>query len=199
MGGVLLDLDMPGCIRKFHELGFNDVETMLDSCHQRGFFKEMEIGDIDAREFCQKCISKSNPGTTPDDIVSCFKTFITGIAEEKADLIKRLNKHYDLYILSNNNPVSMSVCTPMFDKLGIPLSIFKKVFISYQMRILKPSPEIFQTALKEITADPAEILFIDDSSANTAAAEELGMNALLYRVGTNLSEAVESRLKVLGS
>ena len=42
MGGVLVDLDIPGCKEYFKtELGYMDIDTVLDPCHQKGIFGQL--------------------------------------------------------------------------------------------------------------------------------------------------------------
>ena len=46
------------------------------------------------------------------------------------------------------------------------------------MGMVKPERDIFLTMLAEAQIDAAETLFIDDSAANCAAAESIGINTL---------------------
>ena len=46
------------------------------------------------------------------------------------------------------------------------------------MHLTKPSEEIFQQALRDADILPQETLFIDDSAANCAAAERLGIRVI---------------------
>jgi len=55
---------------------------------------------------------------------------------------------------------------------------FEKVFLSYEMHLVKPSREIFERMLKEADILAGETLFIDDSKANCRAAESLGIRTI---------------------
>ena len=43
MGGVLIDLDLEGSRKCFKEdLGFEEIDKILDPCHQKGIYGDME-------------------------------------------------------------------------------------------------------------------------------------------------------------
>ncbi|GIH28986.1 haloacid dehalogenase [Acrocarpospora phusangensis] len=53
-------------------------------------------------------------------------------------------------------------------------------FFSSRLAISKPSPEIYTAVLATLGADPGECVFIDDRPPNVAAAEAVGMRALVF-------------------
>jgi putative hydrolase of the HAD superfamily len=48
---------------------------------------------------------------------------------------------------------------------------------SFELGARKPDPQFFRQALRRIDADPAEVLFIDDTLPNVLAAREVGLHA----------------------
>jgi putative hydrolase of the HAD superfamily len=58
---------------------------------------------------------------------------------------------------------------------------------SYEHRLLKPDPAIYELTLAELGTEPAETLFIDDVEENVAAARVLGIESLLYQGVAHLS------------
>lgn len=53
-------------------------------------------------------------------------------------------------------------------------------FISSDLGLRKPDPEIYKVALKEMKAHPSECVFIDDHPARVDAAGKLGMSSVLF-------------------
>lgn len=196
LGGVLLDLDMEKCKEAFREkAGFTTIDQYIDTFHQKGFWGELEGGTIGAEEFIGKCIENSRPGTTKDTVLDCFREFLEGIPAEKVDFLKELSGKYPLYLLSNTNPVAMDICKEIFSDAGFsPEEVFTKQFLSYEMKLMKPSPEIYRKAIEEIAFPADEILFIDDSQTNLEAAAREGIQTLHYIPGTDLRKAVMDRL-----
>lgn len=189
MGGVILNLDLDKCVRSFKEkAGCADIEDYLDAFHQKGFIGDMENGTIDVDEFYAECRRHCRPGTTNETIRECFTDLLAGLNEETGLIIRDLSQHYDLYVLSNNNPISAEAFRTIKDCTGRSVAdYFKKLFFSFEMKLLKPEPEFFLRALKAIGCKAEEAVFIDDSEKNTAAAEALGIRSILYRPG-NLAE-----------
>jgi putative hydrolase of the HAD superfamily len=51
---------------------------------------------------------------------------------------------------------------------------FERVFVSAELRLLKPEPEIYVSAATELGIDVDQLVFIDNKSVNTIAAAALG-------------------------
>lgn len=199
LGGVLVDLDLDRCRKAFVEdVGYGRIDELLDAWHQKGFYSDLEEGKISEDEFRHRIIegvSGKRP-VLPEDVDRAMWALLTGIEPYKVDLLKDLSHRYDLYLLSNNNGISMARCRKFFADAGLPMEqVFRKQFLSYQMKMLKPSPEIYMAVIRSIGLPPGEMLFIDDSKSNTDAAAALGMNVLLYSPGTDLNAAVSRRLE----
>lgn len=188
IGGVLIGLDLARCIRAFEDiLGFYRITELLDPYHQKGIYGEMEAGRITGEEFRTLVLADSRPGAQPSDVDRCMGALLTGMTQDTVDTVKELATRYPLYLLSNNNPIAMPIITGMFRENGIGPETFKGQFISSEMRLLKPSREIYEATIEGIGLPAGEILFIDDNEANVMAAREAGLQARLYVPGTRLS------------
>lgn len=189
MGNVLVDLDVENGIRAFVEdAGLTTIGDFLDPCHQCGFFGRFEAGAIDVEQFYWECISRSRTGTTRQTIHECIGKMIVGIQPYKADLLKKLGGKYDLCLLTNNNPIAMYYCSRLFSDAGTPLdTTFKHLFYSYEMKMMKPSPDFFEACISRTGFKPSEIVFVDDSKLNVDAARKLGIDARLYMPGSDMT------------
>lgn len=74
------------------------------------------------------------------------------------------------------------------------LDLFREIFVSGELRMVKPEPGIFRHALARIGREPGECLFIDDSATNVAGAAALGF--AVHRFTT--PEALAAELRRLG-
>ena len=62
---------------------------------------------------------------------------------------------------------------------GHPIDFyFDRLYLSYECKLMKPSPEIFTLMLQGQQSTPDETLFIDDSPKNCSAANSLGIHTL---------------------
>jgi putative hydrolase of the HAD superfamily len=196
LGGVLIDLDFDACVNAFKEqLGFERITDILDKWRQRGIYGDMEEGKITADEFRTEVLKESREGSTPDMIDKCIDVFLTGMDDYKVDLLKELSRKYDLFILSNNNPIAMNRSHKIWEEKGLDYkTVFKEEFISCEMHLMKPGQEIFLEAIRRIGRKPEELLFIDDSLSNVEAAKKAGMNADLYIPKEDLRKLIEAWL-----
>jgi putative hydrolase of the HAD superfamily len=197
VGGVLVNLDMERCRRAFKEiLDFREIDDMLSTTRQRGKYGEMEEGKISPDEFRTYVLKGSRPGAKPSDVDRCLGALLTGVDQYKVPLLESLAEKYDLYILSNNNPISMPICNSMMEKAGLDWRhVFKEEFVSSDMKMLKPDQEIFQEAMRRIGVPGNEILFIDDSQVNAEAACKAGMRGVHYESGTDLGALIRKNLE----
>ena len=195
-GGVILTLDKELCIKNFAEVaGVPDFNEYLTPYLQKGFFAEYENGDIGDEEFCNaiKEIS-TNPNVGYKEVEYALDSFLKEIPQYKVDLINELSKKYNLYVLSNNNPICWRISKRMFDELSEkPVKdLFKQVFLSYRLNLSKPGKEIFLKVIDQAGFDPAESLFIDDAPANIEAAASVGFKTLYYDINKNLADELAS-------
>jgi putative hydrolase of the HAD superfamily len=189
MGGVLVDLDLEDCKRAFVEnLGFNEIHEILDPCHQKGVIGELEEGLISADEFRTYILERSNPGAQPHLVDESLWHILVGIEPAKVELLKKLSQNYDLYMLSNNNSICLPFAADIFEKAGIPLDdIFLKLFLSFEMKALKPSEEFYKRVVAQLGGVVDDMLFIDDSQKNVDGSIAAGLPAVYYKPGTDLS------------
>ena len=63
-GGVLLNLNLEACKTAFKDiLGYYKIDELLDPCHQKGIYGDMEEGKITADEFRTQVLAESRPGS----------------------------------------------------------------------------------------------------------------------------------------
>ena len=188
-GGVLIDLDINDCKDTFkRELGYDKIDDILDPCHQKGIVGDMEEGVITADEFRAEVLKDSRPGARPEEVDDAFMHILAGIPAYKGSLLNRLAESYDVYILSNNNPIVAPHMPELFAGVGVDFkNLFKKTFLSYEMKALKPSYTFYKRVLEQIGRPVEELLFIDDSQKNVDGAIAAGLPAVYYDPTTDLA------------
>ena len=188
-GGVLIDLDIDDCKAAFRrDLGYEKIDDILDPCHQKGIVGDMEEGVITADEFRAAVLKDARPGARPEDVDDAFMHILAGIPAYKGPLLNRLAESYDIYILSNNNPIVSQHMPELFAGVGVDFGkLFKKSFLSFEMKALKPSASFYKTVLDQINLPSEDLLFIDDSQRNVDGAIAAGLPAVYYDPSTDLA------------
>lgn len=196
MGGVLVDLDIEDCKKVFKEtLGYDDIDQIIDACHQKGIYGDLEEGTLSAEEFRSIVLAGSRPGSTPEMVDEAMSHILVGIQPYKVQMLKKLAQEYDLYMLSNNNAICLPYSRAMFAEAGIPLEdIFKKCFFSFEMKALKPSAAFYKAVVEQIGLPAEELFFIDDSQRNVDGSIAAGLPAVYYEPGTDLEALISGVL-----
>ena len=128
-------------------------------------------------------MNPSQPGKMGPRVISYAEAreawlgfFLLPVSLERLACLEELRRDYRLYVLSNTNPFVMDWArSSEFSPAGKPLdAYFDKLFLSYEMKCMKPDRAIFDRMAAEAPLVPAETLFIDDSAANAAAGAALG-------------------------
>jgi putative hydrolase of the HAD superfamily len=100
-------------------------------------------------------------------------------------------------LLSNNNPILIDWArTSDFSPDGHPLTFyFDKLYISYEMKCVKPDRAIFEAMIRDSGILPSESLFIEDGLHNIRTAKEVGFQTYLAQNGGDWRKPVEEILQ----
>lgn len=184
-GGVLVDLDKERCIRSFAALGF-DVKPYLGTYAQGGIFSQLESGHIDEAVFCQKLREMSgNPILDDEQIKEAWRSYLTGVPAERLETLLRVGRHYRIMLLSNTNSIHWAQARDGYFRYRghCVEDFFEYVFLSYELGVEKPAPEIYAKVLERSGARASEVLFLDDSETNCIAARACGLQAVVAPAG----------------
>lgn len=182
LGGVLLDLCIQNVNKQFMELGLPSTELAEGGSIYK-LAEDYQLGRVSTQDFCKLVAEKCLPGTTLNDIEQAWNSICVNIAERKLEALRRLRKTEgvaSVSLLSNTNELHWEYCCKnWFNANGNkPEDFFDRIFLSQELHLQKPDPEIFNTAIRELGASPAETIFLDDSAVNTAAAASCGLQTL---------------------
>jgi len=67
---------------------------------------------------------------------------------------------------------------------------------SCDLRVTKPSPEIYKHCLAQLEIPPSEALFLDDRRENVQAAEALGMHGLVFTTPQDAAAEIDRRFGI---
>ena len=84
------------------------------------------------------------------------------------------------YFLATLNNESRELNEHRFQKFGLT-RYFRAFFSSCYLKMMKPNPDIYQTALHLTQRNPDECVFIDDRAQNAEAARRVGLHAIEYK------------------
>jgi putative hydrolase of the HAD superfamily len=94
---------------------------------------------------------------------------------------------YYLILISNTNELHFDFIRENFKVI----ELFDDLVLSYRIGYSKPHKEIFREALKRAGSSPEECLYIDDIEGFCKAAEDMGINSIVYRSTEQLIKGLE--------
>jgi putative hydrolase of the HAD superfamily len=188
LGGVVVTLDPQQAVRRFQDLGLADAAQRLDSYTQSGIFGDLEHGLITAEDFRREFSKLVGREVTHEACAYAWQGYALEVPERNLQTLVRLRqKGYRVLLLSNTNPYMMEWAeSPDFDGQGHPVSYyFDHCYLSYQLKLMKPSEMIFRELLRQEKTFASDCLFIDDGARNVATASQLGMCTLMPENGAD--------------
>lgn len=177
LGGVLVDIDLERCREAFRRIGMPQMAAFIDAYHPAAMIGRMEAGELSVHETCDEIRRLTGRTEATDEaIAGAYTEIITGIPAAKIRQVAALRRRgVHTYVLSNNNPASMALIRAAFEREGLPMEVcFERMYLSYEMKLLKPSEEIFRAMIADSGMQPERTLFIDDSEKNVTTARGLG-------------------------
>ena len=180
-GGVVAPADLGVVINKFKALGLGNIEEYLNLVRQQGFFGDFETGLIDKDEFRARVSKEVGREVSMDECRNAYMGFFSSVPERNLELFRKLRAEgYSLSLLSNTNPFIMEwALSKAFDGHGHSLDEYlDSIYVSYEMKVMKPDEKIFRMMLESEKAAPSQVLFIDDGPKNVAAARAIDINAI---------------------
>ncbi|MFI3264661.1 MAG: HAD family phosphatase [Rikenellaceae bacterium] len=193
LGGVVIDLDRQRCVDSFTRIGFPEADKLVDCYHPADFFNKLERGQLSEDEVFDIIREKAQKEIHNEDIRKAYGDILIEIPLYKLRLIESLkNQGYKIYALSNINPIVISKVRDLFSIDGKKMEdYFDKLYLSYEVKSLKPDPEIFEILISDSGVKPEETLFIDDSEHNISAGQKFGLQVYLASAFEDYSHLFE--------
>jgi len=89
-----------------------------------------------------------------------------------------------LYAITNFSVEKLEECKSRFPFLA---TSFRDIVVSGEVELLKPDPKIYQILTERNALDTSDCIFIDDSPANVATANSLGITGLHFTTPERLA------------
>lgn len=190
LGKVVLWFDNTIFYTKMTAYCTKSVEEIREIVHNS--FELIELfdrGDLAPRQFYKRAIDLLGVRIRYEEFVPAYIDVFSR-NQPVIDLFRGLKGRYKLILLSNTDPLRFGFVRERFPDI----LFFDDYVLSYEVRALKPDPEIYGAALEKAGAPPASCIFIDDMEENVRAASALGLNSILYKPDSNLGKAIRRLL-----
>jgi 2-haloacid dehalogenase len=190
IGGVLLDWDPRYLYRKLFNGNPEAMERFLVEIDFFNWNLQQDAG----RPFAAGVAELSQRFPHYAGLIQAYperyEESLAGTIQGSVDLLHRLKQSgYRLYGLSNWS-------TETFQRVRnkyVFMSWFETILLSGEVKLLKPDPRIYVIFLERIGRSACECLFIDDSKANIAVADQLGFMTIFFESPGQLERELNRR------
>ena len=194
LGNVLIDIDFPRSEQELKRILTPDLEDKLANIKQKDLFLNYEVGKITELEFIETLKSISEHEVENQAIIDAWNAMLIGFKAPRFEMLLRLAKKYDLYVLSNTNKTHIDwVHNDLKNNHNIvdyERNFLKKVYYSHEINLRKPNVEIYEYVLEDAKIIAEETLFIDDNFDNIEAAKTINIQTIHHLLGNEIVDAL---------
>ncbi len=191
-GNVICDIDISLTEAKFREFGPGNPDSGSAEHSAQLFDKlvaQYEAGGVSSPDF--RTLIREHYVVPPSDeaIDLAWNALLLTIPERRITLLNKVKTAYRIFLLSNSNEIHYLHYLEDFKvKSGLQHfdDLFEKAYFSFQVKLSKPDPAIFEMVLHENSLIPSETLFIDDTLKHVLAARNAGINAYHLENGMDI-------------
>lgn len=189
LGRVIVDLShremAGGLAQASSNPAFQNPDRLLSAVFEaeEPLTQAFDEGKFSPEEFFEKASNAFSLDLTFEDFVRRWNRSFEENTEVTR-LIDRLHPRYTLYLMSNTNPLHFT-----YLEKNIPaLQKMSQKILSYEIGIQKPSPAIYEKAIRLANRAPSQMLFIDDMEENVHQAVRMGFRGIHYRSPESLKK-----------
>jgi putative hydrolase of the HAD superfamily len=186
VGQVLIALDYPAALRSVMQYTRLPGEEISKRMSGNQTVLLYESGKLPTEEFYEAICRLLEMEVSLEDFKRGWGDMFAFPGPEgqciSAALFRELKRRYRVVALSNTNEMHWEYLESVFPLIHE----FDDYALSFRVGAMKPDPLIYRAALSCAGCTAGEALFIDDLPINIEAAEELGIQGLLYRTEAQL-------------
>lgn len=188
-GGVVLDINPQLTIEALKDLGFQDWEKLNTPEFYQKIILPLEKGLDTPEIFRDKMRGFLQINLSDHEIDTAWNALLYPLAEDRINLIKSVNKHYNTFLLSNSNFIHYQFfLNDLNARFGYKSfnQLFNQAYFSFELQLIKPNKNIYDFVIQEQQLNPLRTLFIDDRIDNIQGAKSANLKTLHLQDGNTL-------------
>lgn len=148
--------------------------------------RAFERGELEPEAFAAAMVTRHGLEETPAGFLERFAGFTRGAFPGALDLLDETRAAgVEVGCLSNTNALHWR------RQLGALFEArLRHCLVSFRMGVVKPDRAIFEAALRQLQADPRDVLFLDDNPLNVDGARSAGLQAARVQGPAEAREAL---------
>ena len=189
IGRVLIHFDFKHSYERMAPLcGYAplDIPQRLSQCDLVARF---ESGQVEPQEFVRELSEILKMNVNYEQFCEIWSSIFAAETLIPESLVAALKGRYRLLVLSNTNAIHfkmMKSTYPIFRH-------FDDFVLSYEVGAMKPSPLIYQDALKKAGCPAEECFYTDDIAEYVEGAKKLGIDAVQFQNAGQIEMELKAR------
>jgi putative hydrolase of the HAD superfamily len=189
LGRVLIHFDFRRGYRALEGLCPYAAEEIPRRLAGTGLVERFETGLVEPRDFVDQICQTLDMKVDYDQFRVIWSSIFTEVLIPES-MLEGLKRRYRLVLVSNTNALHFEMIRETYAHL---LRHFDDLVLSYEVRAMKPQPEIFQAALELAGCLPGECFYTDDIAAYIEAARRMGIDAVQFESRAQLEGEMRER------
>ena len=189
LGRVLIHFDFRRGYRALEGLCPYAAEEIPGRLAGTGLVERFETGLVEPRDFVDQICQTLDMQVDYDQFRVIWSSIFTEVLIPES-MLEGLKRRYRLVLVSNTNALHFEMIRETYAHL---LRHFDDLVLSYEVRAMKPQPEIFQAAVELAGCPPEECFYTDDIAAYIEAARRMGIDAVQFESRAQLEGEMQVR------
>jgi FMN phosphatase YigB (HAD superfamily) len=189
LGRVLIHFDFKRGYRALEGLCPYAAEEIPRRLAGTGLVERFETGLVEPRDFVDQMCRILDLKVDYEQFRGIWSSIFTDILIPES-MLEGLGRRYRLVLVSNTNALHFEMIRETYGHL---LRHFDHLVLSYEVRAMKPLPEIFQVAVERAGCRPEECFYTDDIAAYVEAARRMGIDAVAFESRVQLEGEMRGR------
>ncbi len=148
-----------------------------------GLVERLETGLVEPRDFVDQLCGILDLRVDYDQFCGIWSSIFTHTLVPES-MLEGLKGRYRLVMLSNTNAIHFEMIRANY---GHILRHFDDFVLSYQVKAMKPSPAIYEAAIRSAQCRPEECFYTDDIPAYVEGARKMGIDAVQFQSAEQLA------------
>jgi putative hydrolase of the HAD superfamily len=193
LGNVIVDIDVEGAHARLGSFFRPDADEPL--IHKA--FIDYESGKLSTDLFINTILKQCDRKYQAIDIIGAWNSMLTGIPKHRLDMLMTLRKHYNVFALSNTNPMHLEWMRRYVRKEyhveSFDSTYFDTAYFSHLVGDIKPNASIFKFIRDDAGIVPQVTLFMDDIQKNVESAASIGFQTYLVTPGEEVGDYLKQK------
>lgn len=190
LGKTLIPFDFERGYRSLEKLCAYEAAEIPRRIGATDLVHRFEMGLVEPADFVRQLSASLEVDLEYDSFCEIWSSIFTHDPLIPESMLASLRSRYRLLLLSNTNAIHF----PMLLESFAPLRHFDGFVLSYEVKAMKPSPEIYRAAIAQAGCRPEECFYTDDIAAYVEGARREGMQAVQFQSRVQ----IEADMRALG-